>query len=193
MFPVLLLLLLFGLILADELHIYEGEEGDDLTLTWNSPAPMDLSRLHMTCLSTDDRDKMLMYMVGGELKHQAEQFSGRVRCDREALGQGQVRLIVTRLSPLDTGQYECDMAANYDSDRGQWGFITTERFSLLVTPKNLVLIPTAQTDIERRVRPAALMMKKHDPGSASAIIIAVLIAAPCFMVGVMFMMRQFYQ
>ncbi|KAJ0056065.1 hypothetical protein NL108_018487 [Boleophthalmus pectinirostris] len=114
---------------------YSAEEGTNITVELNRPNNMDLSELHMNCRLLTEPQKRVLDMISGLeiIEAQDAQFRGRVELHREALKQGQVQLLLTRLTALDSGKYRCMMVANYDRDRG-WRFISTVYFEINVTP-----------------------------------------------------------
>ncbi|XP_055012240.1 uncharacterized protein LOC110173596 isoform X2 [Boleophthalmus pectinirostris] len=133
---------------------YSAEEGTNITVELNRPNNMNLSELHMNCRLLTEPQKKVLDMISGKEQSEIQdaQFRGRVKLHREALKQGQVQLLLTRLTALDSGKYRCEMVANYDRDRGDWRFISTVYFEINVTPNRrstpAPALPGSQEDQE---------------------------------------------
>lgn len=50
-----------------------------------------------------------------------KQFSRRVQLDKEALREGQIRLHLFLVTAEDSGDYWCDLTANYNINTRNWG------------------------------------------------------------------------
>ncbi|KAM4537535.1 uncharacterized protein PAE49_021841 isoform 1-T3 [Odontesthes bonariensis] len=115
--------------------VYEAEEDENLTITWDSQNQTDLSLTNMICFSVSNPQKVLYDMIDGveSLKSRHQQFIGRVECDRVALREGRVRLHLSRLRAEDSGSYRCELEANYDRILKRWELVATVKFVLIVT------------------------------------------------------------
>ncbi|XP_036967713.1 uncharacterized protein LOC119027021 isoform X2 [Acanthopagrus latus] len=116
---------------------YQAEEDDDITISWNSPIRTNMSLTSMRCFLQSDPVKLLYQMFNSVdvPESQDQQFAGRVQCDKDALRDGRIRLHVSRLKTEDSGNYWCDLAANYDKMTRRWMLVTTEHFVLNVTSR----------------------------------------------------------
>nr|XP_046237065.1 uncharacterized protein LOC124054748 isoform X2 [Scatophagus argus] len=115
--------------------VYQAEEDDNITVTLDSHNQTDLSLANIICLLQSKPLKVLYQTIGGaevpESQHQ--QFAGRVLCDGDALRRGRVQLHVSRVTAEDSGDYRCDLAADYDRKERRWRLKTTEMFALNVS------------------------------------------------------------
>ncbi|KAJ0055918.1 hypothetical protein NL108_015905 [Boleophthalmus pectinirostris] len=184
-----MMFLLIDLTSLYELLLYDVEEGSNFTVLWSSPSSMDLSELHMNCRLLTEPEKRVLDVISGVeiIEAQDTQFRGRVELHREALKQGQVQLLLTRLTALDSGKYRCEMVTNYNRDRG-WRFSSTEFFELKVVPKSVT--PTAR--VQNATGWAAAVLR-HDPVTVAVVVMVVLFATPIFWMIVMVFMRMFYR
>ncbi|XP_030287899.1 uncharacterized protein LOC115590611 [Sparus aurata] len=116
---------------------YQAEEDDDITIRWDSPIKTDISLNIMACFLQSNPVKFLYQMFDSVNvpESQDPQFAGRVQCDKDALRDGRIRLHVSRLRPEDSGNYWCDLAANYNKITRRWLLQTTEHFVLDVTSR----------------------------------------------------------
>ncbi|XP_037615128.1 uncharacterized protein LOC119481879 isoform X7 [Sebastes umbrosus] len=98
---------------------YEAEENHNITMEWifsnliNRP----LDSYIVYCeMPTDDRRSVLFHLHKGvEVpESQDEQFTGRVRWDKDVLRDGRIRLHMSRLRINDSGRYRCDMDTGDD-------------------------------------------------------------------------------
>ncbi|KAI3375627.1 hypothetical protein L3Q82_003942 [Scortum barcoo] len=121
--------------------LYQAEENEDVTIRWDSHTKTDMSRTILVCFLQSKPLKVLYEMMNGvevpESQHQ--QFAGRVQCDEDALREGRVRLHLSRVRTDDSGNYWCDLAANYDELLRRWVLKTTEHFVLNVTSHDVIL------------------------------------------------------
>nr|XP_046237072.1 uncharacterized protein LOC124054753 [Scatophagus argus] len=110
-------------------------EDDNITVTLDSHDQTDLSLANIVCLLLSKPLKVLYQMIdGAELpESQHQQFAGRVLCDGDALRRGRVRLHVSRVTAEDSGDYRCDLAADYNGKEDRWRLKTTEMFVLNVS------------------------------------------------------------
>ncbi|XP_037647413.1 uncharacterized protein LOC119501244 [Sebastes umbrosus] len=97
---------------------YQAEENHNITLEWTFTTRTDSSpnSLYIYCeLSADLRPLVLFHLHEGvEVpESQDEQFAGRVRCDKDVLREGRLRLHVSRLRTDDSGPYRCDVLTGY--------------------------------------------------------------------------------
>ncbi|KAI3376119.1 hypothetical protein L3Q82_016641, partial [Scortum barcoo] len=121
--------------------LYQAEENEDITIRWDSHTKTDMSRTNLVCFLQSKPLKVLYERINGvevpESQHQ--QFAGRVQCDEDALREGRVRLHLSRVRTDDSGNYWCDLAANYDELPRRWVLKTTEHFVLNVTSHDVIL------------------------------------------------------
>lgn len=110
---------------------YQTEEGDNITISWDSPTKADMSLTNLLCFLQSKPVKRLYQMVNGvevpESQHQ--QFAGRVQCDKDALRDGRLRLHLSRVTTDDSGAYWCDLAADYDQDLRRWVLQTSGKLT----------------------------------------------------------------
>ncbi|XP_030287917.1 uncharacterized protein LOC115590618 [Sparus aurata] len=116
---------------------YQAEEDDDITIRWDSTIKTNMSLTNMRCFLQSNPVKLLYQMVKSVdfPESQDPQFAGRVQCDKDALRDGRIRLHVSRLRTEDSGNYWCDLAANYNKITRRWMLQTTEHFVLNVTSR----------------------------------------------------------
>ncbi|XP_060922555.1 adipose-secreted signaling protein isoform X1 [Limanda limanda] len=118
MILILLLITMISCVCAGTLVVnvtqtnYQAEENDNITLEWTFTPRRDKSPnlLFIICeLITDHRVSVVYRLHHGVkvLESQDEPFSGRVKCDRDVLREGRLRLHVSRLRTEDSGQYKC--------------------------------------------------------------------------------------
>ncbi|KAI3376105.1 hypothetical protein L3Q82_016630, partial [Scortum barcoo] len=120
--------------------LYQAEENEDITIRWDSHTKTDMSR------------------TNPESQHQ--QFAGRVQCDEDALREGRVRLHLSRVRTDDSGNYWCDLAANYDELLRRWMLKTTEHFVLNVTSHDVILTTPESAEGETRSPGEPVKVKK---------------------------------
>lgn len=93
---------------------YQAEENHNITLEWmfttrTSSSP---NSLYIYCRLFADLKNLVLFHLheGVELpESQDEQFTGRVRWDKDVLRDGRIRLHMSRLRINDSGQYQCDV------------------------------------------------------------------------------------
>ncbi|KAI3376067.1 hypothetical protein L3Q82_016602 [Scortum barcoo] len=128
------------------------QENEDITIRWNSHTKTDMSRTILVCFLQLKPLKVLYEMMNGvevpESQHQ--QFAGRVQCDEDAMREGRVRLHLSRVRTDDSGNYWCDLAANYDELLRRWVLKTTEHFVLNVTSHDVILTTPESAEGETR-------------------------------------------
>lgn len=130
---------------------YPADEGDDVTLSFDRVTAADISHASMVCVHSLGR-RVLYEMVRGleVLSKQHPQFVGRVRCDKDALRDGQVSLQVSRVTTNDTGNYWCDLM--FERDDGGDGrpvtVLSSTVLTLNVSPRNKTAdkLPTAKPE-----------------------------------------------
>ncbi|XP_074479066.1 programmed cell death 1 ligand 1-like isoform X1 [Sebastes fasciatus] len=93
---------------------YQAEENHDITLEWMFPPRTSSSpnSLYINCrLFADLKTSVLFHLHEGveSPESQDEQFTGRVRWDKDVLRDGRIRLHMSRLRINDSGVYMCDM------------------------------------------------------------------------------------
>lgn len=113
----------------------QAAEGANVTLQWDGPVKVEPSTLILYCFLKTPPQKIMLEVAEGEQTPgpTGGQFTGRVWWDREALGLGQVRVVLTRVSAQDQGVYWCYMYANYQPQDGHWAHHSHEYFMLNVT------------------------------------------------------------
>ncbi|XP_037615125.1 uncharacterized protein LOC119481879 isoform X4 [Sebastes umbrosus] len=93
---------------------YQAEENHNITLEWmfTTRTSSSSNSLYIYCeLFAELRPSVLFHLHEGvEVpESQDEQFTGRVRWDKDVLRDGRIRLHMSRLRINDSGQYECDV------------------------------------------------------------------------------------
>ncbi|XP_037613551.1 uncharacterized protein LOC119480965 [Sebastes umbrosus] len=93
---------------------YQAEENHNITLEWMFTARTQSSSksLYIYCeMFADHKTSVLFHLYEGvEVpESQDEQFTGRVRWDKDVLRDGRIRLHMSRLRIDDSGWYQCDM------------------------------------------------------------------------------------
>ncbi|KAM8747925.1 uncharacterized protein AB9X84_015789 isoform 2-T2 [Acanthopagrus schlegelii] len=151
---------------------YQAEEDDDITISWNSTIKTNMSLTSMCCFLQSNPSKLLYEIVNSidVPESQDRQFAGRVQCDKDALRDGRIRLHVSRLKTEDSGNYWCDLAANYDKMTRRWLLETTEHFVLNVTSRgenrgheeHNIIIPVSTEDAEHTAGGPKKEVKSHD-------------------------------
>lgn len=120
---------------------YQEEEGQNITLEWTFTTypHSSLKSLYVFCNAILDQKSsaLLRLSKGVEVSEsQAEQFAGRVQCDKDSLKEGRIRLNISRLRTEDSGLYKCE--------------VNTEHGGGI---KKCRLIVTAQRDWSEAVKP----------------------------------------
>ncbi|KAF3698025.1 hypothetical protein EXN66_Car013706 [Channa argus] len=113
---------------------YQEEENNNITIRWNSQLKMDPSVTSLVCALQSQPLKVLYQMKDGVevTESQHEQFAGRVQLDRDTLREGQMRLHLSTVRTEDSGDYKCDLASNFDKNKGRWELEATVHFVLNV-------------------------------------------------------------
>ncbi|KAK2863245.1 hypothetical protein Q5P01_002778 [Channa striata] len=114
--------------------LYRAEENNNITIKWDSQMKMDASVTSLICFLQSKPMKVLYQMTNGVevTESQDEQFSGRVQLDRDALRGGQIRLHLSTIKSEDSGDYKCDLAADFNENKGRWESESTVHFVLNV-------------------------------------------------------------
>jgi len=88
---------------------YRAQEGGSVTFEWLFSPPAVVAAVKIHCLALAP-PKVFFHLDrrADEAPHQ--QFAGWVRCDRDALGTGRVRLRLSGVRAADSGLYLCRMA-----------------------------------------------------------------------------------
>ncbi|XP_039862913.1 uncharacterized protein LOC120718418 [Simochromis diagramma] len=122
-------------IFARTQSVYEAKEGSNITIRLDRQLQADLSLAHLMCVFLSDNGNTLFKMIRGveDSESQHEQFAGRVQIDRDALRGGRVVLCVSRVTAEDSGNYRCDLAADYNKVLRRWEHEVSENFILNVT------------------------------------------------------------
>ncbi|XP_068444127.1 programmed cell death 1 ligand 1-like isoform X2 [Clinocottus analis] len=103
---------------------YQAKENHNIMLEWSftTNTGLSLNSLSVFCrLFTDVKDFFLLHVHQGvEVPESQDQhFAGRVQLDKDVLGEGRVRLQVSRLRTADSGVYVCDVLTSYGTDFGE--------------------------------------------------------------------------
>ncbi|XP_067379879.1 programmed cell death 1 ligand 1-like isoform X2 [Channa argus] len=112
---------IFGMFVVKRTSIHQTEN-NNITFSWDSQTKTDLSLTNLVCFFLSEPRKALYEMINGaeDPESQHQQFSGRVQLDRDALREGQIRLHLSTVTVEDSGNYRCDVAANYDQIMRRW-------------------------------------------------------------------------
>ncbi|XP_026209069.1 uncharacterized protein LOC113157685 isoform X2 [Anabas testudineus] len=129
---------------------YETGENNHITIKWDSKTKLDLSLTNLICVSRSNIFKVLYQMIRGlEVpKSVHKQFSRRVVLDRDDLREGRIRLHLFIVTAEDSGDYSCDLTADYNEDTRKWGLQATVHFVLNVTKNSPGAISSANNDEE---------------------------------------------
>ncbi|XP_037615142.1 uncharacterized protein LOC119481887 isoform X2 [Sebastes umbrosus] len=97
---------------------YQAEENHNITLEWMFTTRTNSSSksLFIYCrLLADLKTSVLFHLYEGvELpESQYEQFTGRVRWDKDVLRDGRIRFHMSRLRINDSGRYMCNVRTGY--------------------------------------------------------------------------------
>ncbi|XP_068444164.1 CD276 antigen-like isoform X2 [Clinocottus analis] len=103
---------------------YQAKENQSITLEWSftTITGLSLNSLSVFCrLFTDVKAFVLLHVHQGvEVPESQDQhFAGRIQLDKDVLGEGRVRLHVSRLRTADSGLYTCDVHTSYGTDSGE--------------------------------------------------------------------------
>ncbi|KAM4537124.1 uncharacterized protein PAE49_021513 [Odontesthes bonariensis] len=130
-----LILISANLLAKGSRTIYEAKENDNVTIGWRCSIKTDMTLIEMICFFHLDIDRIFYEMIEGVevVDSQYQQFARRVQCDRDALGEGRIRLHLSRVTTKDSGNYSCHVAANYDKISKSWVLEMSEYFLLNVT------------------------------------------------------------
>ncbi|XP_074514341.1 uncharacterized protein LOC141782179 [Sebastes fasciatus] len=97
---------------------YQAEENHNITLEWTFTTRTDSSpnSLDICCVLLAEPRPILFNLYKGveDQGSQDKQFAGRVRCDKDVLRDGRIRLHMSRLRINDSGRYTCDVYTGYD-------------------------------------------------------------------------------
>ncbi|XP_037615089.1 uncharacterized protein LOC119481860 isoform X2 [Sebastes umbrosus] len=93
---------------------YQAEENHNITLEWmfTTRTSSSSKSLYILCyLLADLRSSVMFHLHEGVEVPESldEQFAGRVRCDKDVLRDGRIRLHMSRLRINDSGVYQCDV------------------------------------------------------------------------------------
>ncbi|XP_037612438.1 uncharacterized protein LOC119480340 [Sebastes umbrosus] len=93
---------------------YQAEKNHNITLEWMFTTRTHSSpkSLFIYCeLFAEPRPLVLFHLLGGveDPESQDKQFAGRVRCDKDVLRDGRLRLHMSRLRIDDSGVYRCNV------------------------------------------------------------------------------------
>ncbi|XP_061565842.1 uncharacterized protein LOC133420233 isoform X1 [Cololabis saira] len=100
--------------------VYLAAEQDNITISWDFHAQTDVSSTTLNCIEVSHHSRTLFLMVRGDevAESQDPQFRGRVRCDKDALKDGQIKFRLSRLTPEDSGSYVCQLT-HFDRTLGR--------------------------------------------------------------------------
>lgn len=158
---IFIFLVLGTLVVRGAPTINEAEEEDNITISLESRVQTDMSHTNVICFFQSY--KILYKMIKGvevpESQH--EQFAGQVQSDRDALRGGRVTLHLFRVTAEDSGNYSCDLTADYDDSLERRELLTSEHFVVNVTrtshrPSSNEFIHTSQqaTASGEKLKPA---------------------------------------
>ncbi|XP_074480771.1 CD276 antigen-like [Sebastes fasciatus] len=93
---------------------YEAEENHNITLEWMFPTRTNSSSQSVVilCYLLAERKASVLFHLHGGVEvpeSQDEQFTGRVRWDKDVLRDGRIRFNMSRLRIDDSGRYMCDV------------------------------------------------------------------------------------
>lgn len=99
---------------------YQEKENDNVTLEWTFTTSTNTSSnpLYVLCKLITHHKGAILYQLHESMEipeSQGQQFSGRVHCDKDVLGEGRIRLHLSRLRTEDAGWYVCSVWTNYGS------------------------------------------------------------------------------
>ncbi|XP_037615159.1 butyrophilin subfamily 2 member A1-like [Sebastes umbrosus] len=102
---------------------YQAEENHNITLEWmfTTRTSSSSKSLFIYCeMLAKHKASCLFDLYGGvEVpESQDEQFTGRVRWDKDVLRDGRIRLHMSRLRIDDSGWYQCEVLTGYGSGSG---------------------------------------------------------------------------
>ncbi|CAJ1085789.1 butyrophilin-like protein 2 [Xyrichtys novacula] len=107
----------------------QAEVDQNLTLEWAFTLIPDssLQTLNIVCSMFNNQKYSVLFHLhkGAEVPQKKRDFEGRVRCDKEDLREGRIRLDVSSLRTEDSGWYQCDVLTEHEKS---W-----DRFYLSVT------------------------------------------------------------
>ncbi|XP_037623632.1 uncharacterized protein LOC119487050 [Sebastes umbrosus] len=96
---------------------YQAEENQDITLEWmfTTRTGSSPNSLYIYCRLSANKTSVLFQLYEGVEDPESldEQFTGRVRWDKDVLRDGRIRLHMSRLRINDSGWYMCDVLTGY--------------------------------------------------------------------------------
>ncbi|XP_076581127.1 CD276 antigen-like isoform X2 [Chaetodon auriga] len=123
---------------------YQAEENQNITLEWRftTKPGSSFKYLSVLCLLLTERKAPALYHLHESVEvpeSQDKQFAGRVQCDKDALKDGRIRLLVSGLRTDDSGLYLCKVNTDYGMDTGtcQLNVTVAERPRMRQEPENL--------------------------------------------------------
>ncbi|XP_008322796.1 uncharacterized protein LOC103389241 [Cynoglossus semilaevis] len=124
---------------------YQEKENDNVTLEWTFTTSTNTSSnpLYVLCKLITHHKGAILYQLHESMEipeSQGQQFSGRVHCDKDVLGEGRIRLHLSRLRTEDAGWYVCSVWTNYGSSSKECELVVSEA-ERDVKPKKLPLEP----------------------------------------------------
>ncbi|KAM9835092.1 uncharacterized protein ACBT44_015875 isoform 1-T1 [Syngnathus typhle] len=128
-FPITLLIgLMFASVCGLDVNVtrdsYWARENDNITLGWKftSHPNMSLTLLRIRCeFFREGEVTVLFQLQDGVVVH----LVGRVRCDWDALGRGQISLQLSSLRMEDSGVYRCQVNTSNHVDSGKYHVMVT--------------------------------------------------------------------
>lgn len=102
---------------------YQAEEDLNITLEWRftTRPGSSFKYLSVLCLLLTESKASALYHLHESVEvpeSQDGQFAGRVQCDKDALIDGRIRLLVSELRTDDSGLYLCKVNTDYGMDTG---------------------------------------------------------------------------
>ncbi|XP_070849725.1 CD276 antigen-like [Chaetodon trifascialis] len=124
---------------------YQAEEDLNVTLEWRftTKPGSSFKYLSVLCLLLTESKASALYHLHESVEvpeSQDKQFAGRVQCDKDALVDGRIRLLVSGLRTNDSGLYLCKVHTDYGMDTGTCQLNVTaaaERPSMRQEPEGL--------------------------------------------------------
>ncbi|XP_067379872.1 uncharacterized protein [Channa argus] len=143
---------------------YQTEENNNVTITWDIQTQLEMSLTNLICYQSKP-PKVLYQMINGieNTESQHQRFAGRVQLDRSSLKEGRVKIHLSTVTAEDSGNYWCDLAADYDKNAKRWRLLATECFVLNVAQNNNEENSRKSLDKLNSVLSAA-KGGKHQPG-----------------------------
>ncbi|XP_061566396.1 uncharacterized protein LOC133420656 [Cololabis saira] len=151
--------------------VYHAAEHDNITISWDFHAQTDVSSTTLNCIEISHHSRILFLMVRGDevAEFQDPQFRGRVRCDKDALKDGQIKFRLSRLTPEDSGSYVCQLT-HFDRTLGRTAVQASVNFVLNVDNSPSAQKPPPSRPVVTKKPPTEAPSTKMKWGMALAIV-----------------------